>query len=270
MADMNYLDVKLSEAYKEHTCFKELEDMKEFYDNTSDRSYLVVPLGTKSLLNFESYVFMSIYGTLDSIKFLLMDGKINDAFVLVRKYYDDILADIYLQVLLKENNEIGKGLVVEDVQQWLETSYRIPSSKKILQTLMTSPTTKDLYPFFGWKTHLKRIREILDDCVHANRYSCMLFNCNKVYLGDKKEKQLDKMLIILRQLMKIQVAFMFHLNSEYLMASDYRDYIEEGMQPPEGSESWIAPYAQKAFDKYIKPDVKLATFIKSACYLDIC
>ena len=267
---MNYLDVKLSEAYKEHTCFKELEDMKEFYDNTSESSYLFIPLGTKCILNFESYVFMSIYGTLDSIKFLLMDGKINDAFVLVRKYYDDILADIYLQVLLKENNEIGKGLVVEDVQQWLETSYRIPSSKKILQTLMTSPTTKDLYPFFGWKTHLKRIREILDDCVHANRYSCMLFNCNKVYLGDKKEKQLDKMLIILRQLMKILVAFMFHLNSEYLMASDYRDYIEEGMQPPEGSESWIAPYAQKAFDKYIKPDVKLATFIKSACYLDIC
>ena len=99
---MNDLGVKLSEAYKEHTCFKELEDMKEFYDNTSDRSYLVVPLGTKSLLNFESYVFMSIYGTLDSIELLLMDGKINDAFVLVRKYYDDILADIYLQVLLNQ------------------------------------------------------------------------------------------------------------------------------------------------------------------------
>lgn len=57
MAYMNDLGVKLSEAYKEHTCFKELEDMKGFYDNTSDRSYLVVPLGTKSLkLCFHVYL----------------------------------------------------------------------------------------------------------------------------------------------------------------------------------------------------------------------
>ena len=53
---MNDLGVKLSEAYKEHTCFKELEDMKEFYDNTSDRSYLVVHLGTKRRLKLKLYL----------------------------------------------------------------------------------------------------------------------------------------------------------------------------------------------------------------------
>ena len=53
------------------------------------------------------------------------------------------------------------------------------------------------------------------------------------------------------------------------MASDYMDYMEIGMQPPQDSESWIACFAQDAFDKYIKPNTKLSDYIKSTCYLQI-
>ena len=51
--------------------------------------------------------------------------------------------------------------------------------------------------------------------------------------------------------------------------SDYMDYMEIGMQPPQDSESWIACFAQDAFDKYIKPNTKLSDYIKSTCYLQI-
>lgn len=262
-------NANLSKAYKEHACFKELDEAKEFYECVSDRAFCFLPLGTKGFANYETYVFMSIYGTLDSIKELLLRGRINDAYVLVRKFYDDILAEIYLTVLLKEKFDINKGLYVEEVQQWLESSYRIPSIKKIMQTLKTSIYTKDLYPFFGWKTYLEHNRHVLDDCVHTNRYSSMLFNCNTVYLNDNREKKLDGIVIILKQLMRIQVAFIFHLNPLYLMASEYMDYIEIGEQPPQGSDTWIAPFAQVAFDKWIKPDIKLASFIKVNCCLEI-
>ena len=47
---------------------------------------------------------------------------------------------------------------------------------------------------------------------------------------------------------------------------DYRDCNEE---PPEGSESWLAPYAQKAFDEFLKPHAKLAAFIKEHCPMEI-
>ena len=97
----------------------------------------------------------------------------------------------------------------------------------------------------------------------------MLFNCNTVYLNDNREKKLDGIVIILNQLMRIQVAFIFHLNPLYLMASEYMDYIEIGEQPPQGSDTWIAPFAQVAFDKWIKPDIKLASFIKVNCCLEI-
>ena len=53
------------------------------------------------------------------------------------------------------------------------------------------------------------------------------------------------------------------------MASDYMDYMEEGVTPPEGSEAWIAPFAQDAFDRVIKPHETIANFILSTYLLEI-
>lgn len=262
-------NLQLSKAYREHSLFKELDEMMHFYECVSDRAFYFIPSGTKGFPNYETYYFMSIQGTLESIKVLLQKGRINDSLVLVRKMFDDILTEIYFAVILKEKYDITKSLYVEDVQKWLESSFRIPSLKKILKTIETSSYTKDLYPFFGWRTYLEHNRQFLDDSVHANKYSRVLYNCNTVYLKDKREKLLSSISVILNQLMMIQVAFIFHLNPAYLMASDYIDYLDCGGTPPEGSENWIAPFAQDAFDRYIKAYGKLASFIKETCSLQI-
>lgn len=47
------------------------------------------------------------------------------------------------------------------------------------------------------------------------------------------------------------------------------DYLYAGMQPPQGAETRVASFAQEAFDKYIKRNVKLASFIKDNCCLEI-
>ena len=261
--------LQLSQAYKEHICFKELEEMMTFYECLSERASYFVQSGTKGIINYETYVFMSIQGTLDSIKELLLIGRINDASVLVRKFFDDILAEIYFAVTLKEKFDLTKGLYVEEVQKWLESKYRVPTLKRILDIIKKSVYTKDLYPLFGWETYLQHNRQILDDCVHTNSYRNVLFNCNTVYLNKDREKRLDGILTILKQIMTIQVAFVFHLNPVYLMASDYIDYMEMGKIPPVGSDSWISPYGQDAYDKYIKPNIKLSEFIKDTCFLEI-
>lgn len=266
---MSLFSLQLSKEYKEHHLFVELEEMKNLYEGLSDRSYNFIANGTKGLINYASYYFMSIYGTLDSIKTLLTIGRINDTLVLVRKLFDDILTEIYLDVTLKDKFNVFESLYVEEVQQWLESSFRIPTLKKILKVLETSPQTKDLYPYFGWKTNLEHYRRFLDNSVHSNSYSNVLYNCNTVYLEKRREKLLSNISVILQQLMMLHVSFIFHLNPVYFMASDYMDYMEMGETPPEGSEEWIASYAQDAFDEYIKPNVKLADYIKSTCFLQI-
>lgn len=259
----------LSKNYKEHHLFKELDEMMDFYEAVSDRAFCFLPSGTKGFPNYESYYFMSIQGTLDSIKTLLKIARINDAFVLVRKVFDDILTEIYLDITLKDKFDIKKGLYVEEVQKWIESSLRIPSVKNILKAIKNSPHTKDLYPFFGWDTYLEHNRKLLDDCVHANKYSSVLLNCNTVCLDCRREKQLNNISIMLNQLMMIQVSFIFYLNPAYLMASVYMDYLEFGETPPAGSDQWIATFAQEAFDNHIKNYSKLAEFIKNNCSLEI-
>lgn len=256
------------EAYQKHQVFDLIDDMISVYDGISFTCFSFVPNGVLAAGNYASYVYMSLRSTLTSIKTLLKDGHIADAFTLIRKLFDTVLADIYLDVVREDKYDWKESLVVKDIDEWLKGQHWIPRTDKIQSVLKKSESTKELYPFFGWDTYLKNNRELLDIHVHASSYSSILLNCQDVYIKDR-EKQLSNAVIVLKQIMLIHLSFIFYMNGHYMMATSHMDYLEMGETPPEGSERWIAPYAQKAFDKYIKPYPKIAAFVKSHCCLDI-
>lgn len=261
------IDHKMPDYYLKHKVFDDLKYMREFYDFLSYSCYSFGASGTKGIWNYASYVYSSIEGTLDSITTLLTKGRINDAYTLIRKLFDDILLEIYMDVNLKDKFSL-ENFIVEEVNEWIQGKQRIPKSVNILKYLETPEKTRDLYPLFGWDTYLRKNRELLDDSVHSNRFCLMLLNCNTVYI-ENRERHLKNCQIILNQLFLLHLSFIFHLNPQYLMGSDYIDYMEEGLTPPEGSEAWIAPFAQDAFDRVIKPHEEIANFIISTCYLKI-
>ena len=258
---------KMPETYLKHKVFDDLKYMKEFYDSISMSCFSFVATGTHGITNYASYVYSAIEGTLDSITILLENGRINDAYTLIRKLFDDILLEIYMDVILKDKFSID-NFFVQEVNEWIQGKHRIPKTDKILKCLKESQRTKDLYPLFGWDTYLKKNRELLDDSVHSNRFKLMLLNCNTVYIEDR-ERHLKNCEVMLNQLFLIHLSFIFHLNSHYMMASDYMDCVEIGMTPPEGCENWIAPFAQNAFDQIIRPHAEIASFIVSTCPLKI-
>lgn len=179
------IDHKMPEAYLKHKVFDDLKYMMEFYDSLSCSCYSFVASGTKGIVNYASNVYSAIEGTLDSITTLLTKGRINDAYTLIRKQFDDILLEIYMDVTLKDKFSLD-NYIVEEVNEWIQGKHRIPKSDKILKYLKTSESTRDLYPLFRWDTYLKKNRELLDDSVHSNRFHLMLLNCNKVYLDDRE------------------------------------------------------------------------------------
>ena len=243
-------------SYFEHQVFNDIESMREFYDGLSMGCFPFIPTGTSAVLNYASYVYSAIEGTLDSMDTLLKKGRINDAYVLVRKMFDDILVEIYIDVVRKEKYDWMEKRIVEDAELWLKGRIRIPKIKLLLKFLQDANCTKDIYPYFGWETYLKKNRELLDDSVHSNRYNRLLLNCSDVAIPNR-EKHLQNIDIVLKQIFTIH------------MSSDYMEYLEVGEKPPVGCESQIAPFAQQAFDKYIKPHSKLAKYIKSTCCLEI-
>ena len=87
------------EAYKNHKVFKEIDCMMELYGNISFACFPFVPSGTSLIMNYVTYTYQAIQGTLESIKTLLEIGRISDAYTLVRKYFDDVMVDLYITVL---------------------------------------------------------------------------------------------------------------------------------------------------------------------------
>ena len=158
----------MPDDYLKHKVFDDLKYMREFYDSLSYSCYYFVASGTKGIGNYASYVYSAIEGTVDSITTLLTKGRINDAYTLIRKLFDDILLEIYIDVTLKDKFCL-ENYIVEEVNEWIQGKHRIPKSDKILKCIETSERTRDLYPFFGWDTYLGKNRELLDDSVHSNR-----------------------------------------------------------------------------------------------------
>lgn len=260
---------QLTDKYLTHKVFQEIEYLEKFYEKLSYGCFRFVPLGAMNILNYASYIYLAIQNTFASIKTILTNGAINDAFVLVRKLFDDVLVEIYINVLRLDKNDFkGGNLTVKEVDEWLTGKYRIPLLKKLFKELETSPSTKDLYPFFGWETDLKKYRDFLDDSVHSNRFSRMLLNCNSLVIANR-EKKLDLISEIINQIFTIHLSFTFYINGHYFMASDYVDYMDMGLTPPKDCQKWIAPYAQETFDKFIKPKKELSAFIKEHCGLNI-
>ena len=192
------IEHRMPESYLKHKVFDDLKYMMEFYDSISMSCLSFVASGTHGITNYASYVYTAIEGTLDSISILLTKGRINDAYTLIRKLFDDILLEIYIDVTLKEKFSIDNFFVAE-VNEWIQGKHRIPKTERILKCLETSEKTKDLYPLFGWDTYLKKNRELLDDSVHSNRFQQMLLNCCDVYI-ENRERHLKNCEIILNQL----------------------------------------------------------------------
>ena len=76
----------MDKTYQEHPVFEQLSDYAEFYEDLAIIIMGWVTQGTTSIINIDTYVYSSIQGTLESIKDILIKGRINDVHALLREY----------------------------------------------------------------------------------------------------------------------------------------------------------------------------------------
>ena len=251
-----------------HPSIEELLFICDFYNKLSFNSFPFYPVGTRGITNYNSYLYESLAGTISSIYDIVKKGHLNDACILLRAYFDAIYTAIYFDVVRNEQFDVFNNFVVKEVDEWLRAKYRIPSIQKLLCVIKTNDKTKDIYIIVNKNDKLKKFRDMLDDCVHGNRYIYYLCNCSNIYMEYRKQF-LDTIHQILTSLFSLHLSILFSYNPQYLMASDYRDCLDLGLSPEPGSEYWIAPFAQEAFDKYIKSNRELANYIYENCSLEI-
>lgn len=264
--------------YDEHKLFSRLDEISGFYHHIDYSSFgFVDGLCTEYLGNFHGAIYKGIEGTIESMKLLFQNGRINDGFTLMRKYSDAIVIDTYAAIVL---NDIETNFDVETwwdkisnniVKKWVESQSAIlprnpgKELKKILNTfpkvseiLKLDPKIKDsLY---------EKIREICNDNVHYNGFRNFLYNDINVLKFNHKSALvlLDNAYVCITFLVSLHFSFTYELHPEYFSSSDYADYLMMGMRPPEDSQYWVAPVLNTFFSDVIyKYNSKLGDYLLS-------
>lgn len=240
---------------KNHFIFEQLNDFKNFYFSISENSSRKPTMGIQSPIPLNSYFFESIKNTIDSIIILLEKGRLGDAYVLMRRYYELILFQTYTD--LKSKNEFSvDNLIVMDINNWVLNKKKAPSIKKISNYIEKSELINPINSLFiSQKNIYDSIRTRCNDFTHFNNIDSIIFQANYILHSGKINNEIFQLLINDSLYLFIKhFAFIFFLNGVYLTDEDYFVSLDAGLFKVEEEAPWTSPIIKIAFDKYIKPN----------------
>lgn len=250
----------MDEELKKHACFELLDKCVEFYDRLSYSTFGYITVGitgkTEEMpVTLDSDIFLSISGSMKSIKRNLYSGQINDVYALIRKFYDVIIINTYEIILLKTEISI-ENFIVEKIDKWLKGKEKLPRFKEMNELIEKCENLKNINRIFNKDNRYKHIRDRCNDHIHSNYFQYMQLNSKvnvqnaKVFINIINNDLLD--------LLVLHFGYLFTLNEHYMASSDYIDCLDLYIEPEEDSQYWVAPFVQDFFDKYVKtrrPDI---------------
>ena len=262
MQSMNWEESRLATKpndpeYYSHALFTSLERYMEFYEQLSD---LIMGFTTnrveKLFMNLDTYLYMSIRGTLDSIRMTVHEGHVNDGHALVRKYYDLVILSLYLDLYLNDSSDEDAD-AMNRIENWLSGKERLPDFEHMKRQLKSS---KRLEPIFRklleTDGRYKTIRDRSNNHMHHNFFQYILLNNRDRYI-DRKHS-LDLLNDDVTDIFVLHLTCVFFTNEHYMRSSDYIDHLECGMTPNPDSIYWVAPFVQTIYDEVLnkrRPDV---------------
>jgi hypothetical protein len=173
--------------YSAHNVFSDLDYYMSFYGSFSTSILHFCTIGTRAIMNIDTYVYSSIQGTLESAKHVLKNGRIGDAYALLRKYYDAAVMNVYINCYLEEEYklivdkipkwlngteqppEISSALIVDKIQNWLNGTEQLPDFRRMSNYIRASSRLKSVNDLlFADEKRYKKVREHCNDSVHYN------------------------------------------------------------------------------------------------------
>ena len=255
-------------AYRSHGVFATLDRYTEFYEQLSMSIMGFMTAGTGMIINLDTYLYQSTGGTLISIRAILRQGRINDGYALVRKYYDSVTLSLFVDAYLNACEDAG-ARAVPRVNDWLRGVQALPDYKEMRRYVARAPR---LEPVVGMLLRGDdRYKDIRDRCnghMHYRDYESVLLNDKDVYVD--RLPVLDRMEGDIADLFVLHMGCVFFMNGHYMMSSDYVDYLECGMTPEPDSQYRVAPFVQAVFDDVLnarRPDVCAAIRSHTAMHL---
>lgn len=242
---------RFGNEYTEHSIFEQLQRYSKFYDSLSFSIMHWHTEGTSDLMNIDTYAFTSMKGTIESIMNTLRKGRINDSYALLRKYYDSIIINTYINLYLSDNYS-KENFVVTKIDNWRKGTEQLPEYRVMSKYIKESSKLASINELLKRDNRYKQIRKRCNDHTHYNFFRHLLLNDNEMYNPDRL-KYLNSFAQDIQAIFIQHFAFIFSLKEYYMMSSDYVDYVEMGVTPEEDSQYWVANFIQETFDEIIKP-----------------
>lgn len=245
-----------SDEYQKHHVFSELEKYIEFYENISGSVSSFGSTGTNVVLNIDTFIFSSIKGTLESIQLILKNGRINDAYALLRKYYDSAVINIYSNLYLDDHVSI-ENFIVDKVNNWLKGTDKLPEYRVMSNYIRKSEKVSEINKLLYSNSRYKDIRDRCNDNTHYNFFFNVLLNDNEVH-NEHRIQVLNSFSVDIKDIFIFHLAYLFFFKDHFMTSSDYVDALECGVEPEWDSQYWVAPYVQQIFDEIItkrRPDI---------------
>ena len=177
------MDVK-SKTYQEHRVFAELGRYTDFYKHLAMSILSFVSMGTKAIINVDTYAYSSVQGTLESITAILHSGRIDDAYALLRKYYDSSTINIYANLYLSDHFSID-NFVVEKIENWLQGKEKLPEYRILSQYIRSSEKLKPITDLLMVDVRYKKIRDRCNDHTHYNFFRHVMLNDNEIHIKNR-------------------------------------------------------------------------------------
>ncbi|WP_319562970.1 hypothetical protein [Marispirochaeta sp.] len=121
----------------------EIDKYINFYNMLSFSTAPWLAQGINTIVNLDTQVYSSISETIKSIKYLLHIGRINDAYTLLRKYYDSTMINIYTNLYLLENFSIENEIVAK-IENWRRGIEKLPEYRIISQYINNSKNISEI------------------------------------------------------------------------------------------------------------------------------
>lgn len=252
--------------YIEHKVFEELALYSNFYRQWSFSIMHWVPVGTTAIMNIDTYVYSSIHETLESIKDLLIKGRINDSYSLLRKYYDGTLINVYVNLVLEEGFNY-ENFIIPQIENWKNGTAQLHSSK-ITKYVEDASKLAAINILLKKGDIYKKIVQRCNDHLHYNYYKNILKNDTQIY-NPNRLKELDLFLEDVNAIFIKHLSQIFYLKDHYMMSSDHQDNLDLGLQPEVGSQYLVAPFIQDIFHTVMTKRMDIVNTIKQKSSMEL-
>lgn len=263
----------MDKEYLDHAVFCSLSEAAEFYHDLSYNVISVVQMWVKRspIVNYDSYFFEALANSILSIKTVLELGHITDAKSLLRNFFDEAIINLYFMTRLKRKDDdflklisddkfFVRGLGTEELydvntSDWLSDNktralQRALRYDEMVKYLKQEARISGIVEYLE-SSECKKMREWLNDAVHLNYYKAILLNDGQLCIDGLRKSTIDEFKSVFDQITMFHVTCVLCLQPVYMISSDYCDYIDCGMEPPEGCQYDVAPFIQSYLEKTI-------------------